>query len=269
MTERAPDRLWSGIDIPKTIAGTLAAVSAAVVGSFLGVAGTLIGAAVASLIGSVGTELYARFINRGSKKIVSTFVTAPAAVGTPTVVAAEDELPSEEPVVEQKPVRKDVRWGRIAVMAGALFVLAMGSLTAFELLTGKSVPAAVGHTTSSTTTIGSAFSGDNGTDEKPKPAPSESAAPDSSEAPADGQPTGTPTAEPTETATPPTGTPEPADPQQTGGTDPGTEPTDQPTDGETQQDGTNQDGTNQDGTTQDGTTQDGTTRDGTNQQSGE
>lgn len=265
MTEHAPDRLWSGIDIPKTIAGTLAAVSAAVVGSFLGVAGTLIGAAVASLIGSVGTELYARFINRGSKKIVSTFVTAPAAVGTPAVVAAEDELPSEEPVVGEPPARKDVRWGRIAAMAGALFVLAMGSLTAFELLTGKSVPAAVGHTTSSTTTIGSAFNGDNGTEEKVKPAPSESAAPDSTEAPADGQPTGTPTTGPTEPpAATPTGTTEPVDPQQTGGTDPGTEPTDQPTDGETQQDDTTQDGT-----TQDGTTQDGITQNGTSQQSGE
>jgi hypothetical protein len=261
MTQHAPDRLWSGIDIPKTIAGTLAAVSAAVVGSFLGVAGTLIGAAVASIIGSVGTELYTRFINRGSKKIVSTFVTAPAAVGTPTVVAAEDELPSEEPVVERKPARKDVRWGRIVAMAGALFVLAMGSLTAFELLTGKSVPAAVGHTTSSTTTIGSALSGDNGTDENRKPTPSESAAPDSTEAPADGQPTGTPTAEPTGTPTaPPTGTTEPVDPQQTGGTDPGTEPTDQPTDGTDQQDGTTQDGNTQDGTNQ---------QNGTDQQSGE
>ena len=38
MSEQASDRIWSGIDIPKTIAGTLAAVSAAVVGSFLGVA---------------------------------------------------------------------------------------------------------------------------------------------------------------------------------------------------------------------------------------
>ena len=35
MTEHAPDRLWSGIDIPKTIAGALAAVCAAVIGSFL------------------------------------------------------------------------------------------------------------------------------------------------------------------------------------------------------------------------------------------
>nr|WP_250033173.1 hypothetical protein [Actinoplanes maris] len=275
MTEHAPDRLWSGIDIPKTIAGTLAAVSAAVVGSFLGVAGTLIGAAVASLIGSVGTELYTRFINRGSKKIVSTFVTAPAAIGTPTVVAAEEELPSEEPVVEQKPARKDVRWGRAAAMAGALFVLAMGSLTAFELLTGKSVPAAVGHTTSSTTTIGSAFSGDNGTDEKATPTPSESAATDSTEAPADGEPSGTPTTGPTEDpAATPAPTTEPVDPQQTGDTGSGTEPTDQPTDGADQQDGTTQDGTTQDGTTQDGTTQDGITQDGitqdgTNQQSGE
>src|ERR1041384_7704361 len=97
MSVQAEGRFWSGIDIPKTIAGTLAAVSAAVVGSFLGVAGTLIGAAVASVIGSVGTELYTRFINRGSKKIVSTFVTAPAAGGQPTGGAAEHEVPAHEP----------------------------------------------------------------------------------------------------------------------------------------------------------------------------
>ena len=85
MSEHAPDRVLSGIDIPKTIAGVLAAVSAAVLGSFLGVAGTLAGAALASIVGSVGTEIYRKFIDRSHKQIVATFVTAPAAVGTPSV----------------------------------------------------------------------------------------------------------------------------------------------------------------------------------------
>ncbi|MGK5678245.1 hypothetical protein [Actinoplanes sp. URMC 104] len=258
MTEQAPAKMLSGIDIPKTIAGTLAAVSAAVVGSFLGVAGTLVGAAVASIVGSVGTELYQRWINRGSEKIKSTFVTAPAAVGTPPVVAAEHEVPSEEPPVASP--RREVRWGRIAAVAGALFVLAMGTLTAFELVSGRSMADAVGHRTSSSTTLGSAIRGDNGTDEKATP--SESASTEPSAEPSD-DPTGTPSpsAEPSETATE-----ESPEPQQTGGTDSGTTPTQAPTGDPAQQDGT--DGTDQqDGDTQqDGTQQDGTQQDGVEQQ---
>ena len=151
MSEHAPDRLWAGIDIPKTIAGVLAAVSAAVVGSFLGVAGTLVGAAVASIVGSVGTEIYHRSIERGKQRLQATFVTAPAAVGTPSVAAAEEESPSEpEPQVTGR-----YRWGRVAMVAGALFVLAMGALTAFELTAGKSVADAVGKKSSSSSTIGS------------------------------------------------------------------------------------------------------------------
>jgi hypothetical protein len=87
MSEQAAGRFWSGIDIPKTIAGTLAAVSAAFLGSFLGVAGTMIGAALAALISSIGTELYHRSIDRGTKQLQAAFVVAPAAVGTPSVGA--------------------------------------------------------------------------------------------------------------------------------------------------------------------------------------
>src|SRR5690348_5339691 len=128
MTERTPDRIWSGIDISKTIAGALAAVCAAVVGSYLGVAGTLIGAAVASIVGTLGTEIYARSLTKGREKLQTlapAFVKAPAAVGTPPVAAAtEEESPSH--IVAPKP---QLRWKRIALLAGAVFVLAMGSVT--------------------------------------------------------------------------------------------------------------------------------------------
>jgi hypothetical protein len=158
MTEHAPDRLMSSIDIPKTIAGVLAAVSAAVVGSFLGVAGTLVGAALASIVGSVGTEVYHRLVDRGHQKLKSTFVTASAAVGTPPVAAAEDESPSE-PEPQGPSLPRQIRWGRAAMVAGALFVLAMGSLTAFELISGKSAADAVGGTSSSGTTVCSVLCG--------------------------------------------------------------------------------------------------------------
>jgi len=176
MTEQAPGRLLSGIDIPKTIAGTLAAVSAAVVGSFLGVAGTLVGAAVASIVGSVGTELYQRWINRGAEKVKSTFVTAPAAVGTPEVAAAVEEKPSETTHPFQ------VRWGRIVAAAGVFFVLAMGSLTAFELVSKQSLADTVGSSSSKKPTIVSVW-GDGGSKPTPTPAPSESADPEQSAEP--------------------------------------------------------------------------------------
>jgi hypothetical protein len=128
MTAHAPDSILSGINFPKVIAGTLAAVSAAVVGSFLGVAGTLAGAAVASLIGSVGSEIYERSLHRGAKKLQTlapTFIKAPAAVGTPQVAAAtEDDLPSH--TVPEEARKRQIRWGRVAMIAGALFVLAIG-----------------------------------------------------------------------------------------------------------------------------------------------
>jgi hypothetical protein len=182
MTERTPDRIWSGIDIPKTIAGALAAVCAAVVGSYLGVAGTLIGAAVASIVGSLGTEIYARSLNKGREKLQTlapAFVKAPAAVGTPPVAAAaEEESPSH--TVAPKP---QLRWKRIALLAGAVFVLAMGSLTVFELFTDKSVATIVGNGTKARSTVGGLLNPGTGS-ATPTPSPSPSTGPTETRAPA-------------------------------------------------------------------------------------
>ena len=209
MSEHAPDRLWSGIEITKVIAGTLAAVTAAVIGSFLGVAGTLAGAAVASVVGSVGTEIYQRSLNRGAKRlstIAPTFVKAPAAVGTPEVAAAtEEELPSH--TVPEPERKRQVRWGRIAVLAGAVFVLAMGAVWASEKAFGEPLSTKVGVTDTTGTTLGNAVS-NNSSDDRPAPVPS-------------AEPTGQPSADAT-------GDPEPTDPA-TGPTDTATDPTTAPT----------------------------------------
>jgi hypothetical protein len=225
MTEHAADRVWSGIDIPKTLAGALAAVCAAVIGSFLGVAGTLIGAAVASIIGSVGTEIYHRSIRRGTQRLQETlapaFVKAPAAVGTPEVAAATDEdSPSHTVPEEERPVGKKLRWGRIAAAAGILFVVAMGSLTLVELMAGKSVASMVGGSSSGTTTFSSVT--DGGKKDLPAPViqPAPSATPTGeqgvtpSTGPTDSTDSGTPT------STPPTSAPTTTDaPEQTTPTD--------------------------------------------------
>ncbi|MFC7527445.1 hypothetical protein [Actinoplanes sp. GCM10030250] len=219
MSDHAQTRFWSGIDVPKMLAGTLAAVSAAVVGSFLGVAGTLIGAAVASVISSIGTEVYHRSINRGAKTLQSAFVTAPAAVGTPDV-AATHEPPSEVPEVPEDTEKKRLHWKRISLVAAALFVIALGSLTAVELMAGKTAADAVsGRDGGSPTLLNFSDKSDN---EEETPATEQSAP--ATEAPQDGDtdattgPSTAPeTAEPTATA--PAGEPtgEPAPTPATGG----------------------------------------------------
>jgi len=208
MAEQASDRIWSGIDIPKTIAGALAAVCAAVVGSFMGVAGTLIGAAVASIIGTIGTEVYERSIKKGGKKLQTlapAFVKAPAAVGTPPVAAATEEDSPSHTV----PPARQIRWKRVALLAGAVFVLAMGSLTVTELLTHKSLASTVGNGTKARSTIGGLLNpGSDSTTPTPSPSPSAT--------PTDTAPAVAPTTGPT--TPPPTAT-----------TEPTTEPTTAPT----------------------------------------
>ena len=206
MTEHAPDRFLSGIDVPKTIAGVLAAVSAAVIGSFLGVAGTLAGAAVASLIGSIGTEVYHRSIKKGHQRLQGTFTTAPAAVGTPPVAAAEEESPSTP-----EPAPRRVRWGRVAMVAGSLFVLAMGTLTVAELVAGKSIADATRGHSGSGSTISDVFSTKGDKSDKPVPGPaSESPAVQPGKTgPTQGPASAPPTTEPTTPAdTPQTDTPQ-------------------------------------------------------------
>ena len=53
------------------IASVLATLSAAVAASFLGVAGTLVGAAVGSLVSTMGTEIYKHYLQRSEERLRS------------------------------------------------------------------------------------------------------------------------------------------------------------------------------------------------------
>ena len=232
MTEHAPDRLWSGIDIPKTIAGALAAVCAAVIGSFLGVAGTLVGAAVASIVGSVGTEVYARSLKKGTAKLETlapSFIRAPAAVGTPEVAAATGADSPSHTVGDRD--RRRIRWGRVAAVAGVLFVLAIGTLTVAELITGRSAASTVGNAPGGEgTTVGTVF-GER--DDRPATTPSRAPAEPTGTAPSGGHsPAATPGSAPAGPTSAPADNPptdEPSTAPTTGPT--AVPPTDPPTDG--------------------------------------
>ncbi|AGL19943.1 hypothetical protein [Actinoplanes sp. N902-109] len=191
MTEQAPDRLWSGIQVSKVVAGTLAALTAAVLGSFLGVAGTLAGAALASVVGSVGTEIFNNSLKRGTKRlqeVAPTFVRAPAAIGTPPVAAAaeEDNPAHTTPVAPRKPLR----WGRIGLAAAVLFFLSMGAISIFEAVTDKPLSATLKNTSSTGTTVFGHTSKPSSSEDK-KPAPSESGTPDPAATPTTDDSSGT------------------------------------------------------------------------------
>ncbi len=197
MGTEPPARIWSTVDLVKIGAGSLAAVSAAVAASTLGVAGTLAGAALASVVGSVGTELYANSLDRARNRLSRTRAGLVAG-GAPESMVEETSAdvrtePAVRPVSPPPPERGRSRWKRVALAAAAVFLLAMAALTAFELLAGRSVAALFGDESAGSTTIGSTV------DDVPAatPEPERSAVPDEeTPSPSEESPSPTPSATP-------------------------------------------------------------------------
>ena len=145
-------------------AGALASVSSAVVASFFGLAGTLIGAALASVISTVSAALYSSSLRKTNEKLrtarsqltgrqspVVETTAAAAAPATPATKVLPAHLdPRRAPARRPRP-----RWTRVAVYAAAVFAIAMGVITGIELIGQKPVSALVGGTqTSQETTLG-------------------------------------------------------------------------------------------------------------------
>src|SRR3954471_2052526 len=138
----------ASISAAQVAASALAAVSSAVVASFFGVAGTLIGAALASVITTVSASLYATSLKKTNERLRKVLTTGQQ---RPTARALPARL---DP---RRPRRKRIgpRWGRVAVYAVSVFVVAMAIVTGIELIGQKPVSALVGNSSSSgTTTLG-------------------------------------------------------------------------------------------------------------------
>ncbi len=239
-------------------AGALAAVSSAVLLSTLGVAGTMIGAALGSVFASVGSAFYGRTLDvsrqqvaaqaaalrrvttartqldeaaaaldRGDSGAETTLHRADQALdeaeqalqeaaepdGTPEEV--EEPAPEPEDVIE---TAKRLPWKRVALVAAAVFVVAMIAITSFEMLTGRAVSAYTGGSDpeKSATVPGLGRGGEQRTPERPQDEPTDDVTPSE-------EPTETPTEELSEE---PEETEEPTD-------EPTDEPTEEPTDGTT------------------------------------
>lgn len=236
----------------QVLAGALAATSSAVFLSTVGVAGTIIGAAVGSVAATVGGAVYSYYLAASRERLLAARSLALARVaraqaksreapGSPADMARVDqetdrasevlreaEADLQEPVSWRR-VLGGLPWKRIAWASLGIFVLVMAAILVFELMAGRAVSTYTGGSRDDGPRTTIPLGGRDRADETPKDVPSPSGT--TSEAPSDGVPTeATPEVEPsigpsteaTETAPPGTTPEEPTSAPTT--TQPSTEP---------------------------------------------
>lgn len=181
-----------GLSWFQVIAGALAAMTSAWIASSLGVAGTIIGAAVGSLVATITAALYANTLDRSRTLIVRT--------DSGTVVETE----AERTEVVDEPRR--IHWRTVVVTTIAVLALSFGAMGAYELVTGDSY----GSNTDNAR-IGNPFGGSpstgNAPTERPDDEPTETTPTPTEDTPTPTEPTVTPT-ETTPTPTEDTPTPD-------------------------------------------------------------
>jgi hypothetical protein len=142
-----------GIRFSQVLAGALAAVTAALIGSTMGVAGTVVGAGLASVISTVGGTLYLRSIQRTKESVRTVRAKVVGRSGGATVLVstedpedpAEEAEPGEEieaePSTDDRPPteKRRLRWAVLAVTTLAAFALGMLAVTGVEWLRGESL----------------------------------------------------------------------------------------------------------------------------------
>ena len=170
-------------------ASVLAAFTAAWLASRLGVAGTLVGAALGSAVVTVTSAFYARTLDKGRTLLVTTAsgtviqrrVNEDGEIGE-TLEQAGEVGPVKGAEFVEDESKGRLHWKTIIITTVVVLALALAAISTYELVTGETLDGSKG------TTIGDTFGGTKG-----KPEPSD--------------PTTEPTTEPTETT--PTTTPAP------------------------------------------------------------
>lgn len=155
----------------QSIGSALGAVSSAVLLSTLGVAGTLIGAALGSLVITIGGALYSRSLQVTRDRVLRTAARARSSSSGATVAPDDPprwiDAPSSPGEVEDAtgalPRQQGLRalpWKRILGAGAAVFAIAMALILAFELTTGRPVSSYTGG--SSRTESGTSIPGFDG-----------------------------------------------------------------------------------------------------------
>jgi hypothetical protein len=210
-----PERLQ--LSIAQVAASSLAAVSAAVVCSLFGVAGTFVGAAIASVCATVGSALYAHSWRRTQSRLRRLHRAG----------AASPPLAEVVKTTRQQGTRllSQIRWPIVALGTASVFVFSMEVVTVIELGVGKPVAAVLGvsHSGSRETTINSLFGGGSKRSHTPHPTPSPTPTDTPSSTPSTApstpsSPSGSPSRSATPTSTPTAPTSPPVTPSPSGST---------------------------------------------------
>lgn len=164
---REPIRV--SFSIPQITGGALASATAAVIGSQIGVAGTIAGAAVASVIGGVAGTLYSAGIDRTHRKVtraikrtynraqydedsdqeaLATSEGMPEGPGEDALTDTRRDLKPVASPSDPPPSRSNRRriLERMALTVAAMFVVALVVITAIELGIGRSLDGSAGTT---------------------------------------------------------------------------------------------------------------------------
>lgn len=190
-------RFLGDVSLLQLTASVLAAVTAAWIASRLGVAGTLIGAALGSFVVTISSAFYGRTLDHTRTLLIQTEsgTVIERQVEEGEVREALDEAADVDSAargakfVDDKP---RLHWKTIVVTTVVVLSLALAAISTYELITNRTLDGDHG------TTIGDSFGGDR---DKPNPTPTPSETTATTTIPT----TPTPT-----TATPTTPTPTPS-----------------------------------------------------------
>jgi hypothetical protein len=187
------------------IGSAIAAVAAAIVCSFFGVGGTVVGTAIASVVATTGSALYAHSMRATARRLQYLQRTR-VGLGGPPPPLVDLEAGNAPTAVRRLPGQ--LPWPAVLVAALVVFVFSIGLVTAIEAAVGKPLSSVLGghaHTQRKTSLGGVLHSGPAAPKTTPTPTPSSS----TSTTPA---PSTTPSPSPTPTSggsPSPTGVPQP------------------------------------------------------------
>ena len=162
------------MSVVQVLASALAALSASVIASFFGIAGTLAGAALVSVVATVAAALYSYSLRWVRAQVHSAAGPSGSGLdGAPTSrpLSTSGETGVEATVAALRERRRHFRWRRIALAALVAFVLAMTAVTLIELVTGGPISSHLpGGRHSGGTSIGNVIGG-GGTARSPAKSP--------------------------------------------------------------------------------------------------
>lgn len=140
LTDTEPRAKLLDLSLTQLIGGSLAAMTAAALGSRLGVVGTIAGAAVGSVVTALAASLYTNSMSRAHRAIVTTWrpgQPGPGLVSTSQLPSVRIARPDPRGLALLTPLRRVVRGSLLS--ATAVFLLAAAFLTGLQLATGTSV----------------------------------------------------------------------------------------------------------------------------------